>query len=519
MKAHLNALIALTFCLFFFPSAQAESVAPPPSSLLFSELGPVLAEIEAMIKTDTSRVPSFVVREATPDRIEKLFRMPEVVQLPTVVRENGLIFAGLGSQLLSFDTPSDIITKVSTWFPDEVARAAKNGMFFGHLHLWGPYEHWNAEPAAFVSLWNCMPQNAWLKPKQNPFSRHLNDDIPLYPIAAKQSSYEEFDFGFCIHQRSGYQASWTVQDVPKNQQRIEKLAEMVTPVLRRKFETALNNARCRGTGPDDCVLIMRLWASLEPSDPGLAATIERLEVEVASDMPLPELINPEASWSDSKLEDGQTRFDLGLRRAAFLRAKLLSILHAPDAWPGDALETTLQQLSTLRQDFAHPFVRRWYMYEIDYRNDPINPWLIFDLTLAQKEDVQLAMLNELERLALSHNAGCEVFNQWFKHGGKSLQTRHVLWRLRSTNSNVAKCGTPDFEWLRQQTDTENRHVLYGYLALMDYLPVSEKNMLAVGLTNSATLCTGKSQAALPNWLRLICMKGRSGKFVLRERSD
>jgi hypothetical protein len=58
--------------------------------------------------------------------------------------------------------------------------------------------------------------------------------------------------------------------------------------------------------------------------------------------------------------------------------------------------------------------------------------------------------------------------------------------------------------LRQQTGTEFRHVLYGYLALLDYLPATEQNMLASGLTNQAALCVGKAKAVAPGWLQQIC---------------
>lgn len=232
-----NILVALATFLVLASLARAEPVSPPSGFSLGSEFESVIAEIKAMIKTDTSQVPGFVVREATPARIEKLFRTPEAVRLPKSIRENGLIFAGLGSSLLTFEKPSDVIEKVSTWFPVETARAreAKDPRFFGHLHLWGPYEHWKAEPAAFLSLWNCMPQNAWLRPNRNPFMRRLNDGIPLLPIAAMQSSYEEFDFGFCIRNRSGYQPSWKSEDIPRNQERLRKMGELVTPVLRSKF--------------------------------------------------------------------------------------------------------------------------------------------------------------------------------------------------------------------------------------------------------------------------------------------
>jgi len=494
--------------------AEPASLSSPTPDL--SEFDSVISEIRAMVKTDEREVPNFVVREATPERIEKLFRTPGVVHLPRNIRENGLIFAGLGSDLLSFDKPSDIIAKVSSWFPVEVANARENkNQRFGPPYLYGPYEHWNAEPAAFMSLWNCMPQNAWLRPNENPFSRRWGDGRnPLYPIAARSSSYEEYDFGLCIHKRNGALNKWN----PEDEKQPQKIAEMVAPLLRSRFASFLSNSRCRGTGPDDCVLIMRLWASLSPSDPDLAATIQSLETDVVPDAPLPELINPKASWSDSKLEDGQARFDVGLRRAAFLRAKLLSVLNAPHAWPDDALSVTLRQLSTLRRDFAFPYVRRFYMYEIDYRNDPINPWRIVDSELSEKQGLRLAILNELERLSLSNSAECEVFDQWFKHGGKSLQTEYVLRRLRSTGKKP-ECGSPDFEWLRQQTDSEYRYVLYGYLALMDYLPETEKSMLAAGLTNDGALCGDKNETALPSWLRQICAKSRSGKFLLRKEMD
>ncbi len=475
-----------------------------------------------MIKTHESQVTKFVVREATPARIEKLFQMPEVHQLPQNIRENGLIFAGKGSSLLTFEKPSDIIAKVSTWFPKELAEArnAKDPRFFGHLHLYGPYEHWDAEPTAFLSLWNCMPQNVWLRPDQNPFIRRLNGGIPLFPIAARQSSYEEFDFNFCIHQRSGYRSSRSEEDIPFNQERLRKMGESVTPLLRSKFASFLSNYRCQGTGPDDCVLVLRLWASMTPSDPSLAAAFQTLEGDVAPDGALPDLLHTKATWSESKLEDGQDRFDLALRRAAFLRAKLQSVLNAPQAWPSDALSTTLSQLSQLRQAFATPFVHRWYLYKLDDRNEPINPWRVLDSRSDTTGDyVRTAVLVELERLSENKDIECEVFEQWFKLGSKSLQTEYVLGRLRRTDKRASQCGAPDFEWLRLQTDTEFRYVLYGYLALLEYLPATEQRMLVSGLTMSGDLCNGKKKVGSPGWLQQICKKEISGKLLLREESD
>ena len=109
------------------PAEAAEPVVP----LSETEQEAVVAEIRQMVETDVHSVKEFVVREATPERIERLYHTPEFLRQPKDIRENGLIFATRGN-LLSFDKPSDVITKVSTWFPDEIAEARARE----DSHLW-----------------------------------------------------------------------------------------------------------------------------------------------------------------------------------------------------------------------------------------------------------------------------------------------------------------------------------------------------------------------------------------------
>lgn len=512
---------------------------PVPQSSLDKEFDPLLLEIDAMRRTDTGEVPDFVVHEATPDRIEKLFQMSEVIQLPMNMRANGLIFAGFGSSLLTFEKPSDIIAKVSAWFPKELDKTRQGytppgfqkrfnlgmGSNMGGFYLFGPYENWESEPKAFLSLWNCMPQNAWLWPDQNPFLRFQNDDFVIFPVASQDPGSGDIDFNFCLHKSNGHTSNYPSQKQMRKigesvayasfRERLQRMGESVVPLLRDKFASFLGNYRCRGTGPDDCVLILRLWASMMPSDTGLAEMIQSLETDVAPDSPLPELLNPKAGWYSNR-EDGQDRFNTGLRRAAFLRAKLQSILNAPQAWSADALASALRQLSDLQQAFSVPFVKRWErFYELDYRNEHVNPWRV----LAPKPEgtvkvikskskitgeLKTAVLAELDSLSEEKNPACEVFEKWFEHGEESLRTEYVLWQMRRSNKYIPKCATPDFEWLRQQTDTEFRYVLYGYLALLDYLPVPEQNALIHGLTDSGRLCAENVKTDSVNWLQQIC---------------
>jgi zona occludens toxin (predicted ATPase) len=82
-----------------------------------------IQEIQAMVATRPNDVSAFIVRYATTERIEALYRSPELLDLPNNVRANGLIFAGLGSSLLKFEKPSDILSKIATWFPVELTMA------------------------------------------------------------------------------------------------------------------------------------------------------------------------------------------------------------------------------------------------------------------------------------------------------------------------------------------------------------------------------------------------------------
>ena len=102
--ARCRVAIAMSCASLRVAATHAESAEP----LDASEVQAVVREIEAMVKTKEDRVVDFDVRDATPDRIERLYRSPEVVHLPKTIRENGLIFAGRGSTLLHFAQPSDV---------------------------------------------------------------------------------------------------------------------------------------------------------------------------------------------------------------------------------------------------------------------------------------------------------------------------------------------------------------------------------------------------------------------------
>lgn len=494
----LRFVLFITFC--FASLAYAQASALPPLSP--TEFAAVIQEIKAMAKTDKNLADDFVVREATPSRIDRLYSMPEFIQQPKIIRENGLIFAGQGS-LLTFDKPSDIITKVSSWFPEEVsaARAKNSWRFLTFLDLYGPYPSWKDEPAAFYALWNCMPQKAWLKPTHNPFMRRLNDHGPF---AAIKHGFGEFDFGVCVREHSIRQQSiWTKGLVFPIEDRARQIGERVTPVLRSKFARFLSANRCQGTGPDDCVLILFLWSSLMPADIELAKAIQALEAEVSPDSPLPALQKPIDQYGSSN-EEGEPRFDEGLRRAAFMRAKFLSVLNARNAWPEKALQTTLQQVILLQQKLnaANDFRWQYYYANISLHERILSPWYTIYLDKDNTSRLQAAIKAELA--AIEKYAPCYFLKLWFKRGGDS-ETTYALQRL--ANKQPSRCASPDWAWLKQGKTADALDLRNKYL---DLLGRGESGvvheMLLSEFTDYGKNCFEQEDGPPPNWLRAVCKK-------------
>lgn len=482
----------LTLC-FALPSyTQASNLIP----LSPNETEAVIGEIKAMVKTDESQVTNFPVHEATAERIERLYSMQKFIhQQPTIIRENGLIFAGQGS-LLKFDKPSDIITKISAWFPGEFA-TAQTADRIASIYLWGPFANWQTEPAAFMTLWNCMPQRIWQKPGQNPFSIRFSDHFPYMAIADRSSG--QYDFRACIYERSGRVSARTEKDLFVLTKEKREIGNRVAPVLKDKFAHFLAENRCRGTGPDDCVLIMLLWSSLSPADPGLAKTIQMLESDVSPDGTLPALKKPLNQYDG--VQDGEAHFDTGLRQSAFLRAKLMSVLHADKSWPTQALPTTLHQLTRLQQNLSITRDYRWNRYAIPNNNE-VSPMHALFTDAGKSPHVRAAVLAELETLA--NNSSCDDLEDWFK-AAWPLQTIFSLQHLM--DSPPLQCANPNWTLLKQGETAEMQKLRSKYLGLLGQNETGKVHELLLSeLTDNGNSCFDKNGGPSRDWLHDTCMK-------------
>lgn len=483
------------------------------------ELRALLQEFESMRKTNSNRVLQFVPQVATAERVDRLFRLQGVSKLPKILRENGLIFAGqAGSTLLEFDRPSDVVGKINHWFPDEMARARIRDER-PDIHLFGPFKNWTVESATYMAMWNCAPMEAWLDPKANPFRKRLGK-AQFMSIGGHGS--HDTDFGECVHSRSGNYGASTLQEGMQLAEQLRHTAKLVVPHLRSKFANFLRTNRCRASGPDDCVLLLHLWASLTADDPRLARMLQLLEADVALNAPLPAM---KSSFDNAnpRVEAGAERFEAAWRRAAFLRAKLRSILSASNEWPKEALSETIGQIIALQQLLDSPYASR-FGYSALVDAPAISPWQILytELRVGQTgpdgippeflgwkprprdsgtvRRVRVAVLKAVKNM--EGVANCNVIAPWLT---SELATGYALRRLGIDSSVSAPgCIQPDWPWLKAGASEAAVVERNRYLDYLQAATPKARDEVLSQLTNSGDDCFKKQKGGLPDWQQRLC---------------
>ncbi len=486
------------------------------------EVQALLQEFDAMRKTDARRAAQFVPRVATPERVDRLFRMPGVDRLPKVLRENGLIFAGqAGSTLLTFDKPSDVVAKVSFWFPDEMT-SARSRDERPDIHLYGPFKNWALEPATFMAMWNCMPVEAWLDPKANPFRNRLSQ-AKFMSISGHGS--HDTDFGECVRARNGNYGAITNEEATQLAKQLRLMAGRVVPHLQSKFANFLQTNRCRGSGPDDCVLLLHLWASLTAEDPRLAHMLQSLEADIAFNASLPAMKMP-FDGANPHFEAGAERFDAVWRQAAFLRAKLRSILSGGNGWPREALRESIGQIIALQKLLESPYAARFDYADLDYQAPAISPWRVLYTELRIRETgpdglppeilewklrprdratlrrVRAAVLEALSDM--EGIANCHVVKPWLT---PELATEYALRRLGiGRDGSSPSCVQPDWSWLKAGASEGAVLERTRYLDYLQAATPKVRDEVLSQLTNSGNDCFDKREGGLPAWQQRLCSR-------------
>ncbi len=449
----------------------------------------VIAEVQRMVATDESEVPAFVVEHATPSRIERLFAMPERLQLSASLRSNALIFAGRGGDLLRFRKPSDVLARMQDWFPQEMAAARAEAVSpkAKGARLWGPFRNWDVEAAAFVVLWNCMPQQVWLQPDAGAFAGGSRQWRAI-------DNRGSFDVAQCVRLNVGEATASSPVFPPR-----------VRAVLVDRLAQHIEDHRCRLGGPDDCALVLHLLSAIAPGSDALATALHHVAVDFDAQQPLPAYRREWSDWQSSQLEDGAERFAAAQRRAAYLRARLLSLLHNPKAWPDDELVDSMRRSSELQQEFAAPFVRRWPQFEIEQRTLGIPPWPL--IAVDGDQALPADLVRELDLLDEAQH--CLAYRSWLDAIGPAAAAGHGLLNLRRDPPRLPLCQAPDWAWLRSSDEPQAATLRAAYVQLAGELAAPALRDLIIGhlLQDGADCFRREEGDAIPkDWQQPLCAR-------------
>lgn len=288
MHSKFTKLVATFFLLLPILSVAGTNLSASEESLL-------LKEINRMRETNEENVVEFSSKIITPENIKAFIAQPKFGAYDNMIRSNALIFAAQ-TDLLTFEKFSDIQQKMSTWFPAETngARTGKDS-FFNKIIFLGPYSNWPVESMAFGALRECMPRSTWLHPQKNPYGydSQLTDNGGNYTFIK------------CFENRVG-RIHVAEGDALYKKSLLEKktIQELVAPYLENRFEQHLKKYQCKLTGADDCVLVLSMWAALNPKNKKLGQFIPLIESQLAA-------------------VKGNIETDSKPRKMAFLQAKML----------------------------------------------------------------------------------------------------------------------------------------------------------------------------------------------------
>ena len=338
------------------------------------------------------------------------------------------------------------------------------------VDLWGPFNNWEVEQAAFLTLWKCMPEHAWLHPDESPFSRD-SDQWQHTDVS------RPFDFSNCLTQTSDSQ-----------QAPARDWAPHVRAHLMTVFDRQLAGSDCRSRGPADCVLLLHFWSELDAADPRLAAHLLRLRR--ANTQPLDdENVGPEHDPEDTAS---------AIREATRLRAELRSLLAAPRAWPADEAGTLLFRMQSVRQRYPQ-------LVQSLERNTVLDPWRVLKAHQWLLTDIESDIYAQMDELLAV--GACAHFRKWFDYLPPPEGFRYLLHSLKDSGETMLACTTPEWDWLRTRAPDDTQGI---QPALLEYLessaspPLRDRIMSALLGGGDDCFATGDDPPTLAGWLQEWC---------------
>lgn len=480
-----------------------------PDPLSDAELEALMPDLLAYSRMRDAEYLAFKSDRLSPAVAERLFATPAFVGPQAALPSESMRAHAVGllgtAHVLRFDKPSDVLSIMRRLLPSELppVLAADDK----ELHLHGPLLHWNDDALAFMTLWNCLPRVAWLRPTEDPFAAPVRWYTQLARGFNPVYSSDQ-DFGKCVRT-----ASPRVSGLDEGESRAlgdmaKQVADRAIPLLSDRLARHLQTRGCEGTGPDDCVLLLLAWSDIAPADRRLAAALQRLEPQVGLERPLPALLKPPASYGPygeaAALEPFHAAF---LRRAAFLRARMASMLALPGVWSEDAWAATLPALNSLSRTVAANIAPHWSGLGLD-RSPWLNPWRVFerqtDRPAALREQAMVRLMN-LD----ADDETCTAHAMWGALAGKWSDEEVLVRTIEAGRSpRQSACSQPQLQGLAAQRSPEAQHLLERLVNSLgrSAVPGSVREDLLSALTRSGAACFASDESTPSPAINSLCRR-------------
>jgi hypothetical protein len=271
------------------------------------------------------------------DKLARMLDMPEFSDISYESVEPLIDQAGAWD-IFRVDTPSRAQAQWARMLPKRGidAPVAERDRSAKQLDVYIVNEKWAKESGAQLALLHCLPAAAW----------RVHDIEPVIWAMRHEGGWRSSsgaDFGTCVRTQQDYFGQ-------HRDGRETVRGKASAEILENKLSAFLLAHGCSGKGPDSCTGLLVALTSLNRHHPLLPAIVKRIEADFVLDR---RIVLPEGEPGNDAMDRARNAAFL---RLIFLRAKLVTVLDHPEAWPSGELDQVLAQ--TLELDILMARGRR-----------------------------------------------------------------------------------------------------------------------------------------------------------------
>lgn len=290
----LVALIALFVVVLPFVAVQAVMIFwthEPPAPVPAATIAEIVREAQSRFAAHTPAGVPWKSMDAR--RLRGLLQTELFKTAPEEVRLL-LVDQAAAWDVLHFDRPSDVLAQWQRLGLSNGLEVPPEQQPNVRIEsIWVATNDWSDEAGAALALWQCLPSQAWGQNAMPPLFHDMR-----YGTTWGVSQSAGTDFGSCVR-KLRERAPYVAMAAPEFKQAYPdtERGRRAAHVLLKKLPALIREIGCKGTGPDDCVLLLQALASLGADHATLVPLLARVAPSFAPPADMAAMLaDPAAPW-------------------------------------------------------------------------------------------------------------------------------------------------------------------------------------------------------------------------------